>query len=78
MIVRQIPEIFLTSDEIHSTRIMNFLMFVLQTMFKSDVLPLLGKMCKKFCTKSRNSVQFLAPFIGILAQIYIGIQKLKA
>ena len=71
------PELFLDIDHVHSNRLLNFLMFTLNSVFVGEM----GKSIKEFSGKvysySFNLELFLAPVIGIFCNLYNGVKQLE-
>lgn len=70
VISRWVPELFLTKELIHSNRMIDFMFFVLKSLFKMDFSKKLTVFCNITPSRTRNSAQMLTPFIGILTNLY--------
>lgn len=68
------PELFLDVDHVHSTRLLNFLMFVLNSVFIGEVNNEIVNFSTKVYSHSALLEQFLAPIIGILVNLYMGMK----
>ena len=68
------PELFLDVDNVHSTRLLNFLMFTLNSVFVGGIDKLIIDFASKMYSRSDNLEQYLAPIIGILVNLYNGIK----
>jgi hypothetical protein len=68
------PEMFLDIDHVHSTRLLNFLLFVLNSVFVGDVKKSIDEFASKIYSNSDNLAQFLAPIIGIFNNLFMGIK----
>jgi hypothetical protein len=71
------PEMFLDMDHVHSTRLLNFLMFVLNTVFVGELNTQIDDFSSKVYSHSDNLAQFLAPIVGIFSNIYMGVNQFK-
>lgn len=70
LLSRHVPEIFLTRNQLHATRLFDYILFVLRSVFTMKMDKLFVDFCDKIKTRSRSLPQFLAPFIGILVNLY--------
>ena len=70
-----VPEIFLTKNQLHATRLFDYILFVFRSIFTMKMDKLFIDFCEKIKTKSRSLPQFLAPFIGILVNLYRKLPK---
>ena len=68
------PELFLDVENVHSTRLVNFLMFTLDSVFIGGIDNLINNFSSKVFSRSDNLEQYLAPIIGILVNLYNGIK----
>ena len=71
------PEMFLDQDHVHSTRLLNYLMFVLNTVFVGEMNKEIDEFTNKVYSHSDNLAQFLAPVIGIFSNLYMGVNQFK-
>lgn len=71
------PEMFLDIDHVHSTRLLSFVLFVLNSVFVGDVKKQIDDLSKKIYSHSNNIAQFLAPIIGIFNNLYMGIKQFQ-
>ena len=78
LLTRWVPELFLSKDQIHAVRLLDFLLFVFRSIFRMQMDELFKKFCDKLQTRSRTLVQFLVPFIGILTNLYMAITELSS
>lgn len=69
------PELFLDVDHVHSSRLMNFVMFVMNSVFVGEVNKQIVFFSGKVYSHSATLEQFLAPIIGILTNLYMGIKQ---
>lgn len=69
------PELFLDVDHVHSSRLMNFIMFVMNSVFIGEVNKQIIFFSEKVYLHSATLEQFLAPIIGILVNLYMGIMQ---
>lgn len=72
IICREAPEAFLSRDSIHANRLLNYIMFVLESVFKGNVHSYISKFSMKMQTQSESLQQFLNPIVGILANLEQG------
>jgi len=68
------PELFLDIDHVHSTRLLNFLMFSLNSVFVGEIAKPITEFSDKVYSYSDNLEQYLAPIIGILVNLYNGVK----
>ena len=68
------PQIFLSKEQIHANRLIDFILFVIKSVFKSDLALSINQFCQLSPTRTRSLPQVLTPFIGILTNLY---QKMK-
>lgn len=77
LLTRWVPELFLSKDQIHAVRLLDFMLFVFRSIFRMQMDTLFEKFCDKLQTRSRTLAQFLVPFIGILTNLYTAISELS-
>lgn len=70
MLTKFAPEIFVDKRCIHSIRLINYVMFVLQSVFVGELDSYIDYFVEKIEHRSETLAQFLAPFIGILSNLY--------
>lgn len=68
------PELFLDIDHVHSTRLLNFLMFTLNSVFIGGIAKPIRDFSSRVFSHSDNLEQFLAPIIGIFVKLYMGVK----
>ena len=73
MLTKWVPEIFLRKDTIHANRLLDYLAFLFKSIFTMGIKPLFISFSTKIMTRGRTLPQFLAPFIGILVNLYRAI-----
>jgi len=76
LLTRWAPELFLSKDQIHAGRLLDFILFVFRSIFNMQVDALFVDFCTKLHTKSRTLPQVMVPFIGILSNLYTAILEL--
>lgn len=76
LLTRWVPELFLNKDLIHAGRLLDFTLFVFRSIFRQKLDADFIEFCSKLQSKSRTLPQFLAPFIGILTNLYKAIAEL--
>ena len=76
LLTRWVPELFLSKDQIHAGRLLDFILFVFRSVFRMQMDNLFIDFCNKLQTRSRTLPQFLVPFIGILTNLYTSITEL--
>lgn len=76
IVTKWIPEIFVDKNHIHSVRLINYMMFVLNSLFMGQIDQFIEFFSGKIQQKSESLPQFLAPFIGILRNLYDAVNKL--
>lgn len=69
------PELFLDVEHVHSSRLMNFIMFVMNSVFIGEVNKHIIFFSERVYLHSATLEQFLAPIIGILVNLYMGILR---
>ena len=72
VITKVAPEIFVDKQHIHSIRLLNYMMFVMNSVFVGSIDSYIDFFSAKIMQRSESLAQFLAPFIGILKNIYEG------
>ena len=70
MLTRYAPEIFVDKQSVHSIRLLNYMMFVLHSVFVGELGAYIDYFSEKIQHRSETLSQFLAPFIGILRNLY--------
>jgi hypothetical protein len=70
------PELFLDIDQVHSNRLVGYLMFTLNSLFNGEVYRHIEYFSQKTYLHSATLEQFLAPIIGVFAALYNGITRL--
>jgi len=68
------PELFLDVDHVHSSRLMNFIMFTLNSIFIGEVFKHIQDFSAKVYSYTNTFEQYLAPIIGILVNLYMGMK----
>lgn len=63
-------------DQIHSARLLNYIMFVLNSIFKGGISTYIEFFSNKIQQRSETLAQFLSPFIGILKNLYDAVNNL--
>lgn len=69
------PELFLDVDHVHSSRLMNFIMFILNSIFIGEVFKHIQDFSAKVYSYTNTFEQYLAPIIGILVNLYMGMKQ---
>jgi len=69
------PELFLDTEHVHSSRLLNFLMFTLNSVLVGETDKHIAYFAEKCFSLSTSLEQYLAPFIGILVNMYMGIKQ---
>ena len=77
LLTRWVPELFLSKDQIHAGRLLDFILFVFRSVFRMQMDNLFIDFCNKLQTRSRTLPQFLVPFIGILTNLYTAISEVS-
>lgn len=72
------PELFLDKDHVHSSRLLNFLMFTLNSLFVGEIDKHIVFFSEKVYSHSATFEQYLAPLIGILVNLNIGMKQYEA
>jgi len=75
LFTRWCPELFLDIDHVHSSRLLNYIMFTLNSVFIGEIEKSIVEFSDKVYSHSIKLEQYLAPFIGILANLYMGIKQ---
>ena len=70
IITHWVPEIFVDKDLIHSNRLLNYIMFILNSVFVGNIDSFIEFFAQKIQQRSDSLPQFLAPFISILRNLY--------
>jgi hypothetical protein len=70
------PEIFVDKSQIHSIRLINYVMFVLHSIFVGGIGAYIDYSSAKIMQRSETLPQFLAPFVGILKNLYAAVNTL--
>jgi hypothetical protein len=73
VVTKQAPEIFVDKQQIHSIRLFNYIMFVLHSIFIGGIDNYIEFFAGKIMSRSETLPQLLAPFIGILRNIYLAV-----
>ena len=68
------PELFLDVDQVHSSRLMNFIMFIMNSIFIGEVAKHIKDFSAKVYSHTNTFEQYLAPIIGILVNLYMGMK----
>lgn len=76
VLTRVAPELFVDKLHIHSIRLINYMMFVLHSIFNGDIDNYIDFFSAKIMQRSESLAQFLAPFIGILKNLYDAVNTL--
>jgi len=69
------PEMFLDVEHVHSTRLLNFLMFTLNSVFVGEIDKPIRVFAEKIFSHSDTLEQYLAPVVGILVNLYMGVKQ---
>lgn len=69
------PELFLDVDHVHSSRLMNFIMFTLNTVFIGEIDKHINYFADKMYLQSSTLQQYLAPIMGILVKLYMCMKQ---
>jgi len=77
VITRVAPETFLSNDQVHCSRLFNYLMFVLRSVLTSGARTYFDAWSKKMHSLSENLGQFVAPVFATISNLYLGINKLS-
>jgi len=76
LLTRWVPELFLCKDQIHASRLLDFVLFVFRSIFRMQMDQLFIEFCDKLQSRSRTLAQVMAPFIGILTNLYLAVNVL--
>ena len=74
--IKAAPEIFVDKQQIHSSRLINYIMFVIHSLFVGNIDHYIDFFSTKIMQKSETLPQFVAPFIGILKSLYDAVNSL--
>ena len=69
------PELFLDKEHVHSSRLLNFVMFTLNSIFIGEIDKAIVFFSDKVYSHSATFEQYLAPIIGILVNLSIGMKQ---
>ena len=72
------PELFLDVDHVHSSRLLNFIMFTLNSVFVGEVDKHILYFTDKVYSHSTTLEQYLAPIIGILVNLCMGMKQYQS
>lgn len=75
ILTQWVPEIFVDKQHIHSVRLINYMMFVLHSIFIGQIDNYIDFFSGKIMQRSETLPQFLAPFIGILKHLYDAVNR---
>jgi hypothetical protein len=75
IMTKWVPELFVDKNHIHSVRLINYTMFVLHSLFIGQIDQYIDFFSSKISQKSESLSQFLAPFIGILRNLYSAVNQ---
>jgi ABC-type phosphate/phosphonate transport system permease subunit len=76
VMTKHAPEIFVDKNQIHSIRLINYVMFVLHSVFVGNIDNNIEFFSGKVQQRSDTLAQFLAPFLGILKHLYDAVNTL--
>ena len=65
LLTRWVPELFLSKDRIHASRTLDYMAFVLKSIFQMNMDKLLKSYLKELQNKSKSLAAIMAPFVGI-------------
>ena len=68
-VTRWAPEVFLAKELINSNRLIEYMIFVLKSVFKSEMDKSIAEFCSLIPSRTRNLAQMLSPFVGILTNL---------
>ena len=68
------PELFLHKEHVHSSRLLNFIMFTLNSLFIGEIDKHIIFFSEKVYSHSSTLEQYLYPIIGILVNLYLGMK----
>jgi len=77
LLTRWVPELFLSKDRIHASRTLDYMVFVLKSIFQMNMDSILEGYLKRIQQKSKSLAAFLAPFVGIQVNLFRAIKILK-
>ena len=77
LLTRWAPELFLSKERIHASRVLDYMAFVLKSIFQMNMDQILDNYLKKLQIKSKSLAAFLTPFVGIQVNLYRAIKILK-
>lgn len=72
------PELFLDVDHVHSSRLMNFIMFTLNSVFVGEVDKHINFFASKVYSHQATLEQYLAPIIGIVVNLQMGMKQYQS
>jgi hypothetical protein len=72
------PEMFLDTEHVHSSRLLNFIMFTLNSVFVGEIDKHMMFFSEKVFSHSSTLQQYLAPVVGILVNLSIGIKQYES
>ena len=78
LLTRWVPELFLSKNMIHASRLLDFVLFIFRSIFRMSLDSLFVDFCNKLTSRSRTLPQFLVPLIGILTNLYSAISVLSS
>jgi hypothetical protein len=65
-----VPEIFVDKNQVHSLRLINYIMFVLNSVFVGKIDSYIEYFAGRAMNRGHTLAHFLAPIIGILKNLY--------
>lgn len=72
------PELFLDVEQVHSSRLLNFIMFTLNSVLVGEIDRHINYFAEKVYLHSSTLKQYLAPIVGILVNLYMGMKQYSA
>ena len=78
LLTRWVPELFLCKDQIHASRLLDFVLFIFRSVFRMQMDQLFTEFCDKLQSRSRTLAQVMAPFVAILTNLYLATKALPA
>ena len=72
------PELFLDVGHVHSSRLLNFIMFTLNSVFIGEIEKPIKHFSDRVYSHSDTLEQYLAPIIGILVNLYMGVKQYQS
>jgi len=72
------PELFLDVDHVHSSRLLNFIMFTLNSVFIGEIYKHIQYFSEKVYSHSNTLEQYLSPIIGILVNLCMGLKQYQS